>query len=135
MLDDFFAERPGSGGEATALSLNELRELRGHLASDGRRLNLWAVLYEHQMNAKLAPFLELLDVVSLWSWEVEKLLDIRARLGQLEALDLSCKKVIGCYMWDYGGKRPLRPRTRSRGMDTGMDSEDRGSISLESIRD
>ena len=133
MLDDFFAESPGSGGEATALSLNELRELRGHLASDGRRLNLWAVLYEHQMNAKLAPFLELLDVVSLWSWEVEKLLDIRARLGQLEALDLSCKKVIGCYMWDYGGKRPLRPRTRSRGMDTGMDSEDRGSISLECI--
>jgi hypothetical protein len=35
-------------------------------------LDLWAVLYQHQIDRKLAPFLELLDVVSLWIWDTQK---------------------------------------------------------------
>jgi hypothetical protein len=107
MLDDFFVDKPALEGKTTALSLDELRELRGNLAVCGRQLDLWAVLYEHQLNPNLAPFLELLDVVSLWAWDAQKVLNISKSLGELEALAPSCGKVLGCYMWDYGRKSPI----------------------------
>jgi hypothetical protein len=107
ILDDFFVNEPKPGEQATALSLDKLCELRDRLAAGRRRLDLWAVLYEHQLDPRLAPFLELLDVVSLWAWDTDKIRNIRESLGQLETLAPSCKKVLGCYLWDYGGKRPM----------------------------
>jgi hypothetical protein len=107
MLDDFFVDVPKSGRQTAALSLDQLREFRGRLAAGGRRLDLWAVLYEHQLDPMLAPFLKLLDVVSLWAWDAEKVRNISESLGQLEALAPSCRKVLGCYMWDYGRKSPM----------------------------
>jgi hypothetical protein len=107
MLDDFFANKPKSGEQAAVLSLDKLGELRRRLVAGGRRLGLWAVLYEHQIDQRLAPFLELLDVVSLWAWDTQKALSIRDSLGQLEALAPSCRKMLGCYMWDYAGKGPM----------------------------
>ena len=107
MLDDFFVDKPRPGQEAAALSLDKLRELHGGLAAGGRRLDLWTVLYEHQLDPRLAPFLELLDVVSLWTWDAEKVQNIRSSLGQLEALAPSCGKVLGCSMWNYGRNSPM----------------------------
>ena len=107
ILDDFFVDKPKPGDEVTALSLNELHELRGRLAAGERRLDLWAVLYEHQLDPKLTAFLELVDVVSLWAWDAVKVPNISESLGQLEALAPSCGRVLGCYMWDYGRKRPM----------------------------
>jgi len=107
MLDDFFVEKPGSGEEPAALSQGGLRELRGRLAAGSRKLDLWAVIYDHQLDQRVAPYLDLLDRVSLWAWDVEKVRGIGESLGRLEALAPSCKKVLGCYLWDYGGKRPM----------------------------
>jgi hypothetical protein len=107
MLDDFFVDKPKSAEEVAALSLDKLRELHGRLAGGRRRLDLWAVLYEHQLDPTLAPFLQLLDVVSLWAWDAEKVRNISERLGQLEALAPSSGKLLGCYMWDYGRKSPM----------------------------
>lgn len=99
MLDDFFVDQPATA----ALSLDQLRELRDRL----RHLDLWAVLYEHQLHPRLTPYLELMDVVSLWAWDSDKLPAIGERLGRLEELAPACRKVLGCYMWDYGKKRPM----------------------------
>src|SRR6266481_3214536 len=46
-------------------------------------------------------------VVGLWTWDAEKVRNIGESLRQLEALAPSCGKVLGCYMWDYGRKRPM----------------------------
>ena len=107
MLDDFFANKPKSGEEAAVLSLEKLVELRRRLKGSERRLNLWAVLYEHQMDQRLTPFLESLDVVSLWAWDTQNVRNMSNSLEQLEALAPSCRKVVGCYKWDYGKKRPM----------------------------
>jgi hypothetical protein len=124
MLDDFFVDKPGE--EPAALSLDQLGELRGRLrgmptpaasqpclaATPGGvgmapRLDLWAVLYEHQLDDRLVPFLDLLDMVSLWAWDAEKVRGISDFLGRLETLAPSCGRALGCYMWDYGRKRPM----------------------------
>jgi hypothetical protein len=107
MLDDFFVEKPGPGQEPAALPLDGLRELRSRLSVGNRRLDLWGVIYDHQLDQSLAPFLHLLDRVSLWAWHADKVRDMSESLGRLEVLAPSCGKVLGCYLWDYGAKRPM----------------------------
>lgn len=110
MLDDFFAGSPEDNGhtsEAAALSLPDLRELRGRLVVAGRRLELWVVVYEHQLAHSLLPYLELLDTITYWIWDARKLPDLPCRFAALEALAPRARKVLGCYLWDYGRKAPL----------------------------
>jgi hypothetical protein len=108
MLDDFFgSEQPAPGAAGVALPADQLRELRSQLTVGGRRLRLWAVLYEHQLDRPLAPYLDLLDLVSFWTWDSEKLQALEGNFGRLEHVALQCGKVLGCYLWDYGKKRPM----------------------------
>src|SRR5207237_7392441 len=73
MMDDFFVSQSAKGGPLTALAIDQLRELRSRLCVGERRLDLWAVLYEHQLAQPLAEYLELLDKVSFWIWDSDKL--------------------------------------------------------------
>ena len=108
MLDDFFgSEQPVQADSPAALPPDKLRELRSQLNMGGRRLRLWAVLYDHQLDRPLAPYLELLDLVSFWTWDSEKLQRLESNLDRLENVAPSCGRVLGCYLWDYGKKRPM----------------------------
>jgi hypothetical protein len=108
MLDDFFgSEQPAQAEDQAALPADKLRELRNQAAVAGRRLHLWAVLYAHQLDRPLAPYLELLDLVSFWTWGSERLKGLEANLERLEKVAPRCGRVLGCYLWDYGGKKPL----------------------------
>jgi hypothetical protein len=108
MLDDFFGSEQAARGEGPAvLPPDKLRELRSEATVAGRRLRLWAVLYEHQLDGPLAPYLELLDVVSFWTWGSEKLKGLEANLERLEKVAPGCGRVLGCYLWDYGRKAPM----------------------------
>ena len=109
IMDDFFAGafEKGKKGEATALSLKQLRQLRGQLSVAGRRLDLWAVLYETQLEKSLSKYLALLDKLSFWTWDSVKLSELKCNFEKLEAVVPKCDKILGCYMWDYGKKKPL----------------------------
>jgi hypothetical protein len=107
ILDDFFGEKPGRVEESAVLSLAGLRELRSRLSASGRRLHLWGVVYEHQLDHRLSPFLALFDFLSLWAWDATKVPAIKDSLRLLDTLAPSCKKILGCYMWNYGSKRPM----------------------------
>jgi hypothetical protein len=108
MMDDFFgSEQPAQGDDPAALPPDKLRELRSQLTVAGRRLRLWAVLYQHQLEKPLAPYLGLLDLVSFWTWDSEKLQGLEGNLERLEKAAPGCGKVLGCYMWDYGKKKPM----------------------------
>jgi hypothetical protein len=108
MLDDFFgSEESAQANQSAALPREKLSELRDQLTTGGRRLQLWAVLYDHQLDRPLAPYLELLDVVSFWTWDSEKLQRLEDNLERLERVAPRCGRVLGCYLWDYGKKRPM----------------------------
>ena len=70
-------------------------------------MSLWAVVYDHQLQRPLGRHLELLDTVSLWTWDSEKLGGLEGNLQRLEELAPGCDRVLGCYLWDYGKKKPM----------------------------
>jgi hypothetical protein len=108
MMDDFFgSEQPAQGENPAALPPDKLRELRSELTVAGRRLRLWAVLYEHQLDRPLAPYLELLDLVTFWTWDSDKLRGLDGNLERLEQAAPRCGRVLGCYLWDYGRREPM----------------------------
>ena len=109
ILDDFFAGafENGENGEVAALSLEQLRQLRSQLSLAEHRLDLWAVLYEYQLEKPLNEYLELLDKMSFWTWDAGKLKELQRNFEKVEAIAPKCRKVLGCYMWDYGKKKPM----------------------------
>lgn len=106
MMDDFFGD-PDRPGPAAALSLAELRELRSALAGPGRPLDLWAVLYEHQLRLPVAEHLALCDRVAFWTARSADLTNLERNLTLVERLAPAAERLLGCYMWDYAARRPL----------------------------
>jgi len=106
MMDDFFraAENEDDVG---ALSLDELRHVRDLLSAAPRRLDLWVVLYDHQLPRPVKRHLELCDKTAFWTWKAEDLPKLEENFALAEALAPACGKLLGCYMWDYGAGRPM----------------------------
>jgi len=106
MMDDFFKISEGEDGVGV-LSLEELRQIRTLLDAAPRELDLWVVLYDHQTALPVEHHLELCDKVTFWTWEAENLSKLEEKFALAETLAPSCDKLLGCYMWDYGAKRPM----------------------------
>lgn len=106
MMDDFFRS-PADGGEVGVLSLDELRSIQDQLTVSGRRLDLWVVLYDHQLALPVEQHLKLCDKVTFWTWRAPDLRDLERNFEVVEKKAPSCGKILGCYMWDYGQKRPM----------------------------
>ena len=102
MMDDFF-RGSAEGGEIGVLSCDALRALRGRLAG----LDLWLVLYDHQLDTPVREHLELCDKLSFWTWKACDLDELESNFEKVEKLAPRCGKVLGCYMWDYGQKAPM----------------------------
>jgi hypothetical protein len=47
-----------------------------------------------------------MDVVTLWAWDAEHVPSLGESLGRLQTLAPS-RTALGCYLWDYGKKRPM----------------------------
>ena len=106
MMDDFFRD-PSETGEVGTLSTDRLAGIRQRLGASGRPLNLWVVLYDHQLDLPVAQHLPLCDKVTFWTWWARDIPKLEENVSRMEALAGSCGKVLGCYMWDYGDSRPM----------------------------
>jgi hypothetical protein len=106
ILDDFF-QAPEEGETVAAFTFDELRALRQQLAIGTRQLDLWVVVYTHQLTESVVPYLNFCDVVSFWTWRAEDLANLESGFAKLEKLLPTKRKVLGCYMWDFGAARPM----------------------------
>ena len=108
MMDDFFhAEKDTGSADVGRYTSDELREFQRRLHEEVRRLDLWVVLYEHELHLDVARHLEFCDVVTFWTWNAPDLAELEANFARFEEKAGSARKVLGCYMWDYGLKRPM----------------------------
>jgi hypothetical protein len=98
---------PGAVAESP-FSLKALQRLRQRLDALPRRLDLWVVLYTHEFDLPaLREHLALCAVVTLWTWRAQDLAKLTESFARFEQVTGDRRKVLGCYMWDYGAGQPM----------------------------
>jgi len=102
IMDDFFH----TAGRAR-YSLEETSRLYSRLHGAVRPLDLWVVLYNGQLDLPIAPYLEFCDVVTFWTMTGSQLVDLERNFERFVAVTPAKRRVLGCYMWNYGEKRPM----------------------------
>lgn len=70
-------------------------------------LDFWTVIYEHEINDAAKPYLDVFDVISMWIWRAEHLKDLDETYNRLKKYLKNQPIMAGCYMWDYGGQKPM----------------------------
>ena len=109
IMDDFFERRNPETGkkELSPYTPDELSDIRKQLTVSGRKLDLWVVLYNGQLNLPVGEYLKQCDVVTFWTWRSEEIKNLEQNFERAEKLSSSCRKVLGCYMYDYGDGKPM----------------------------
>lgn len=107
IMDDFFERLVKDGKKEAALSPEQLVDIQGQLTVSGRKLDLWVVLYNQQLKLSLKEHLEQCDVVTFWTWQAKEIENLERNFERVEKLSPSCRRVLGCYMYDYGESKPM----------------------------
>ena len=105
ILDDFFTTQ--ADGYLAALRPDQLAEVRRRLVLPSRRLDLWACVYEQDLDKPIEPILRDIDVMCFATWTAENLARLDENFEKLERMTPDKRKVLLLYMWDYAGRRPL----------------------------
>jgi hypothetical protein len=120
IMDDFFRSAGDELGEGV-LAPVQLRTMAKRLSMPDRKLDLWVVLYSHQLDLRLTEHLESCDKVTFWTWEANDLHYLEQSFARMERLlPQRCARLLGCYMWDYGSKRPMPVETMARQCEIGF---------------
>ena len=123
-LDDFIidvkANSEGNRVGRLALSPDELRTAKSKMRAVNENMELWVTLYTkvlnpgtpngHDVEPALSSFIDLFDVIALWTSRVEDIIDLESNLSKLEAVASKKTKIaIGIRVWDYinGKEMPL----------------------------
>lgn len=79
------------------------------LHNSGKRpLDLWIVIYEHELEEWAMPYLNACDVATFWTWHAKHLVDLEPNVRKLRKMFKGNKPIlVGLYMWDYGGRKEL----------------------------
>jgi hypothetical protein len=60
------------------------------------------VVYDHQLELPIEPYLEHCDVITFWTWKAENLAKMQDNFRRL------CDMTLGsCYIYDYGNNQPM----------------------------
>jgi hypothetical protein len=104
-MDDFFTGK--KEGNFAALTTLELEQLQKRLKGGSKKLDLWVTLYTHQLDDPIVDHLRYCDVVTLWTWKAADLAQMETDFERAEKKAPASRKVLGCYMWDYGTHQPM----------------------------
>ena len=126
MMDDFFNSEGDS--HVAALTTDELRRFQNRLKQGRRQLDLWVVLYDHQLDAPVSAHLEHCDVVTFWTWEARNLTNLESNFEKMERLTPDKQRVLGCYMWNYGEREAMATTTMARQCEKGLEWLRQGRI-------
>jgi hypothetical protein len=138
-LDDFIidARRRADGRVAgrPALQPDELKRAREQMKAVGRPLDVWVTLYTHEINPSrkiaapgfrgceppLAGFLDLFDVLTLWTWNSDEIPLLEENLAALEKIaPRNARIALGMYIWDFHNRKPVPMELMKRQCELGL---------------
>lgn len=122
IMDDFF------NAEGGGISVPDLSAVRDRLVVHGKRLDIWVVLYTHQLDLPVVPHLEQCDLISFWTWNADELQDLDQNLARLEQLNPGCRISLGCYIWDFPNRRPVPVPSMQHQCELGLEWLKQGRI-------
>ena len=102
-MDDFFTGQ--KSGKLASLTLDQVRDVQKQLKQSDKKLDLYVTLYTRQLDPAIREYLELIDVVTLWTWETAELANLETNLAKLEKLAPKSRKLLGCYTSNYDRNR------------------------------
>ncbi len=106
IMDDFF-HAPDAGGAVSRYGADDIGRFRSKLHDAGHKLDLWVVLYKHDLDLPVQPYIANCDVVTFWTWNAADLRDLDANFHRMESVAGSKRVMLGCYMWDFGTSKPM----------------------------
>ena len=108
IMDDFFLAKPDEDGRIARHTPEALAGFRDALRKAARPLDFWTTVYTHDLPLPgLAAHLEPCDAITYWTWRAADLPNLEANFAALEKVAPKKRKLLGCYMWDYGDSRPM----------------------------
>jgi len=102
VMDDFFKD-DGTG----ALTAEDLGKIRENLVIGGKKKDLYVVVYTHQIDSPIKGLLNYCDKITYWTWHSKDIPDMERNFEKLEKVAPEQGKLLGCYLWDYGDKKPI----------------------------
>jgi hypothetical protein len=75
--------------------------IRQKFEDSGHKLDLWLTVYTRDIETCSAELYGLFDCLTLWTWEYEKLRDLRKNFETMERRFPRQKKYIGIYILNY----------------------------------
>jgi len=117
-LDDFFMSKPGD--KRAVLSVAQLREIREQLKSSGKKAEINVTFYTRLLELDLADYLELIDVITLWTWKPEDLAALESNLERATKLAPHLRTMLGCYLVDFTKKESVPIAAMKHQCETGL---------------
>lgn len=108
IFDDFFNPENNATGW-TNYSIEKLIALREQLHQAG--IEMWVVLYTRLLEMDIAEYLRVFDGISYWYWHETDEADFVSKMQWLFDNAPAQKKLVGCYLYDFGNSRPIQPET------------------------
>lgn len=101
ILDDFF-HQPDENGKFSRHDLATMRHFSESLHATSSPLDLYVVLYNHELNIPLQDYLQYTDAVTYWTWTADQLPHLEENFARAEATAAGKRMLLGCYLYDYG---------------------------------
>jgi hypothetical protein len=114
IMDDFFHK-----GKAR-YPPQAIAQLSSRLHSAPRPLDLWVVLYHNQLDQGIEPYLALCDVATFWTMPGSQLAHLEDNFERFVAVTPTKRRVLGCYMWNYGEEKPMPVRLMRHQCELGL---------------
>ncbi len=128
-LEGVFFDDMFSDDHPPALSAEAIANIRQRLGGAGRCLQTWLTLYQRHLDRALPEYQTLFDVVTLWTWRSEHLTDLETNLDRLEQAWPHARRVLGCYMYDFGNRAVMPVERMQRQCALGLRWLEQGRIS------
>lgn len=107
IFDDFLAKQE----RLDECPPEKIHEMRANIEKiTGKPFEMWLVVYVFELFEKYKPWMDAVDVVTMWTWKATEIKNMRQNYETLRKITGPDKRIVlGNYMWDYGNAQHMRP--------------------------